>query len=74
MSTTIDGKLLADARRAFGGLPDAVLLDKALMALLRQRRAEINAAYTGYDEHPLAQADRWGDLASFREAAAGHHR
>jgi hypothetical protein len=28
------------------------------------------AAYTAYDKHPLDEPDEWGDLASFREAAA----
>ena len=47
------------------------MLDEALTALLtRHRAAEIDAAYSAYDEHPLDEADEWGDLASFREAAA----
>lgn len=42
-------------------------LDEALAALLaRDRAAEIDAAYS---EHPLDEADGWGDLASFRRAA-----
>jgi hypothetical protein len=36
----------------------------------RHRAAEINASYAAYDEHPLNEPDEWGDLASFREAAA----
>jgi len=52
-------------------LNDAALLDEALAALLeRHRAAAIDAAYAAYDEHPLHETDRWGDLASFREAAA----
>jgi hypothetical protein len=71
VSTTVDGELLADARRALSDLPDAALIDEALAALLCQHRAaEIDAAYNAYDEHPLDGADEWGDLASFREAAA----
>jgi hypothetical protein len=71
VSTTVDGKLLADARRTLSDLPDAALIDEALTALLRQHRAaEIDASYVSYDEHPLDGADAWGDLASFREAAA----
>jgi antitoxin MazE5 len=71
VSTTVDGELLADARRALSDLPDAALIDEALAALLCQHRAaEIDAAYVAYDEHPLDGADEWGDLASFREAAA----
>lgn len=46
-------------------------MDEALRALLSaHRNAEINAAYAAYDEHPLDEPDEWGDLASFREAAA----
>jgi len=71
VSTTVDAQLLASARRALSSLTDAALLDRALAALLeRQRAAEIDAAYCAYDEHPLDEADEWGDLASFRDAAA----
>lgn len=71
MSTTVDGELLADARRALSPLTDAALFDQALAALLaRHRAAEIDAAYAVYDERPLAERDAWGDLESFREAAA----
>ncbi len=70
VSTTVDEHLLAAARRARAGAPDAALLDEALQSLLARHRAvEIDAAYTAYDEHPLDEADAWGDLASFREAA-----
>jgi len=34
------------------------------------RATEIDASYGAYDEHPLDEPDEWGDLASFREAAA----
>ena len=71
VSTTVDEQLLEEARRARSGLNDATLLDEALQALLgRHRRAEIDASYHAYDRHPLDEADEWGDLASFREAAA----
>ena len=71
ISTTVDERLLADARRARAELNDAALLDEALAALLaRQRAGEIDGAYAAYDEHPLDEADEWGDLASFREGAA----
>jgi Arc/MetJ family transcription regulator len=71
VSTTVDGELLAQARRTCGGATDAALLDAALRALLaRHRAAEIDAAYAAYDEHPLDERDEWGDLRSFREAAA----
>jgi hypothetical protein len=71
VSTTVDEQLLTTARRTLSTLTDAALLDQALAALLdRHRAAEIDAAYIAYDEHPLHEPDAWGDLASFREAAA----
>jgi hypothetical protein len=71
VSTTVDESLLASARSALSTLTDAALLDEALAALMdRHRASEIDAAYTVYDEHPLQEPDAWGDLASFREAAA----
>lgn len=71
VSTTVDEQLLEEARRARSGLNDATLLDEALQALLgRHRRTEIDASYRAYDRHPSDEADEWGDLASFREAAA----
>lgn len=71
VSTTVDEELLASARQARSALTDAALLDEALAALIaRHRAAEIDASYAAYDEHPLDEPDAWGDLASFREAAA----
>jgi len=71
VSTTVDQELLASARRLRSTSTDAALLDEALAALLaRHRTADIDAAYAVYDEHPLEEPDAWGDLASFREAAA----
>ncbi|MGA2453127.1 MAG: DUF2191 domain-containing protein [Solirubrobacteraceae bacterium] len=71
VSTTVDQQLLESARQALAPLPDAAVLDQALAALLdRHRAAEIDAAYAVYDEQPLGEPDAWGDLASFREAAA----
>lgn len=71
VSTTVDQELLTSARQLRGTLTDSALLDEALAALLaRHRAADIDAAYAAYDEHPLAEPDAWGDLASFREAAA----
>ena len=71
VSTTVDEQLLESARRALAPMTDAAVLDQALAALLeRHRAAEIDAAYAVYDEHPLEEPDAWGDLASFREAAA----
>jgi hypothetical protein len=70
VSTTVDGELLANARRMLSSLTDAALLDEALAALVnRYRAAEIDASYTAYEEHPLTETDGWGDLESFREAA-----
>ena len=71
ISTTVDAELLASARQARAGVADAALIDEALAALLARRRAaEFDAAYAAYDAHPLDVADEWGDLASFRAAAA----
>ena len=70
VSTTVDESLLASAR-ARVDLNDAALLDAALEALLaRHRAAEVDASYAAYDEAPLDGKDEWGDLASFRQAAA----
>ncbi len=72
VSTTVDGSLLERARAATGAPSDAALFDQALDALLSQhRRAEIDASYAAYDEVPLDEPDEWGDLATFRSAAAG---
>lgn len=70
LSTTVDRELLDDARTTRPGATDAQIVDAALAALLAQHRAaEIDAAYgSAYDEHPIDEADEWGDLASFRDA------
>jgi hypothetical protein len=71
VSTTVDAVLLSEARTASPGLNDASLFDEALTALLaRSRAATIDARYGAYDAHPLDEPDEWGDLASFRAAAA----
>ncbi len=71
LSTTVDADLLESARRARSEVTDAALIDAALGALLaRHRAAEVDEGYAAYDEHPLDEPDEWGDLASFREAAA----
>jgi hypothetical protein len=70
VSTTVDGDLLAEARVLRAGSTDAALFDEALTALLaRHRAAAIDASYTAYDDHPLDEADDWGDLDAFRRAA-----
>ena len=52
-------------------MTDAALIDEALAALLvRHRAAELDASYAAYDEHPVSEPDEWGDLASWRQAAA----
>ena len=71
VSTTVDEALLQQARHLRSAPNDAGLIDQALAALLAQHRAsEIDATYAAYDVHPLDEPDEWGDLASFREAAA----
>lgn len=71
VSTTVDESLLEEARRLRSGVKDAHLMDEALDALIsRHRTAEIDAKYRVYGETPLDERDEWGDLASFREAAA----
>ena len=71
ISTTVDESLLENARRLRSNLNDAALLDEALAALAaKHRAAEIDAGYAAYDDRPLEEADEWGDLASFRDAAA----
>ena len=70
VSTTVDQGLLAGAREVTGATTDAALFDEALRALLATHRsAEIDRAYTAYDEHPIDEPDEWGDLASFRDVA-----
>jgi hypothetical protein len=72
ISTTVDHELLERARVARAGHSDAELIDEALTALLhRHRSAEIDAAYArAYSRHPIDEPDEWGDLVTFREAAA----
>lgn len=71
LSTTVDDELLQTARRLRHGATDAAMIDEALAALVAHHRsAEVDAGYAAYDELPLDEPDEWGDLASFREAAA----
>jgi hypothetical protein len=71
VSTTVDEELFRKARALRRGVTNAALIDEALGALLtRHRSSEIDAAYVAYDARPLDEPDAWGDLASFREAAA----
>lgn len=51
--------------------PDAESLREAVAALqAHHRAAEIDKSYAAYNLHPLDEPDEWGDLASFRKAAA----
>lgn len=71
VSTTVDEAVLTEARHLRRGVTDAALLDEALRALLAQHLAGVlDASYAAYDEHPIDEPDEWGDLASFRAAAA----
>ena len=71
VSTTVDESMLTEALRIRGDVTDSVLLDEALRALLASHRAgEVDASYAAYDAHPIDERDEWGDLASFRAAAA----
>ena len=71
LSTTVDAELLGSARGLRIGSTDAALVDEALRALLvRHRSAEVDASYAAYDRHPTDEPDEWGDLASWRRAAA----
>jgi hypothetical protein len=71
VSTTVDENLLSEARTANPQHNDAALFDAALAALLaRSRAAAIDDGYRVYDDHPLDEPDEWGDLESFRSAAA----
>lgn len=71
LSTTVDPDLLASARTLRSGSSDAALVDEALAALLtRHRAAAVDESYAAYDRQPLEAPDEWGDLASFRRAAA----
>ena len=71
LSTTVNADLLTSARTLRSGITDAALVDEALNALLaRHRSAEVDASYAAYEEHPIDEPDEWGDLASFRQAAA----
>jgi hypothetical protein len=71
VSTTVDGVLLAEARRLRSQSNDAALLDEALRSLVATNRSgEIDAAYAAYDQFPIDGPDEWGSLAEFRTAAS----
>lgn len=71
ISTTVDARLLAEARARTGGLADSALLDAALTKLVRSSRSTgVDAAYSAYDRQPLDEPDEWGDLSAFRQGAA----
>jgi hypothetical protein len=61
----------SEGKEGLQGKDRLALIDEALQALLaRHRSAEVDGRYKAYDEHPLEEPEEWGDLASFREAAA----
>lgn len=67
----MDAGLLDSARSLRLWTTDAALIDEALRALLAgHRSAQVDASYGAYDEHPVDEPDEWGDLASWRRAAA----
>lgn len=70
ISTTVDPQLLTQARALEPGSSDAVLVRKALLALLAQhRQTRVDADYEqAYRLHPPDEPDEWGDLRSFGEA------
>jgi hypothetical protein len=71
VSTTVDEDLLHEARTANPQHNDEALFGTALAALLaRSRAAAIDDGYRAYDDHPIDEPDEWGDLHSFRSAAA----
>jgi hypothetical protein len=71
VSTTVDSDLLAALRERRPDVTTAVLIDAALAALLaRDCSADVDATHERYDARPHEEPDAWGDLASFREAAA----
>lgn len=72
ISTTVDSTLLDTARSIGACSNDAELVDAALTALLaRHQSAEWDRVYaSAYGEHPIDELDEWGDLSSFRRAAA----
>ena len=71
LSTTVNSELLENARNLRTGSTDAALVDEALRAFLAiHRAAEVDASYAAYDTQPLGEPDEWGDLASWRAAAA----
>lgn len=72
ISTTVDQDLLHRARELHSGTTDSSLIEDALRAFLAaQRTSEIDDWYRVYDQQPISQPDEWGDLESFRRAAAG---
>lgn len=63
--------ILEQARNLRARTTVAALVEEALTALLaRYLSAKVDASYAKYDEHPLSKPDEWGDLESFRRAAA----
>lgn len=70
ISTTVDSELLTQAR-SLEHPNDSSLVEEALRALIARHRAVVHdAAYAAYERLPPESPDQWGDLASWRDAAA----
>ena len=61
-----------NAREVFTATTDAALLDEALRITAEKpsRGGDWTRPTRRYDEHPIDEPDEWGDLATFRSAAA----
>jgi hypothetical protein len=66
--TTVDEDLLSGLGPADPVRPTPPCSTRRLVG--PRSNPEIDAMYPAYDEHPLDEPDDWGDLSSFREAAA----
>lgn len=71
ISTTVDADLLGQARACLAGAKDAVVMERALGALIAQHReAEFDRRIdVGYGQVEYERPDAWGDLHTFLEAA-----
>ena len=70
LSTTVDAELLDTHGVCAPTSPMPPRRRGARSAASLHRAAEVDAGYAAYDAHPLDEPDAWGDLASFRRAAA----
>ena len=71
-----EGPVKLEVQLAFPKMPDrssAIVLfaEDAVARVAPMRALELGAEWAGgYDDRPPEEPDAWGDLASFREAAA----